>query len=95
MNTYAVTIIQDPDTEDLILPIPDELLSSLGWAVGDVVAWDMLSDGSVSIKKIQANESPLSICAPHAGINMPWSEAKKEELREVISRIYNTQKESI
>ena len=41
----------DPETDELMLPIPDELLNSLGWDIGDVLQWEY-NDDSVVLKKI-------------------------------------------
>ena len=40
MNKYIVKVEQDPDTGDLILPIPDELLAEMGWSEGDELEWE-------------------------------------------------------
>ena len=40
MSKYTVKIEQDPDTGDLILPIPDELLAEIGWNEGDELIWE-------------------------------------------------------
>lgn len=37
--TYEVITQEDPDTGDLILPIPQELLDKLGWKPGDNLEW--------------------------------------------------------
>lgn len=37
--TYEVITQEDPDTGDLILPIPQELLDRLGWKPGDNLEW--------------------------------------------------------
>ena len=40
MSKYVVKVEQDPDTGDLILPIPDELLAEMGWVLGDELVWE-------------------------------------------------------
>jgi len=40
MTKYTVKVEQDPDTGDLILPIPDELLAEMGWSEGDELEWE-------------------------------------------------------
>lgn len=37
--TFEVITQEDPDTGDLILPIPQELLDRLGWKPGDNLEW--------------------------------------------------------
>lgn len=36
---WIVTVEEDPETGDLILPFPDGLLDSMGWKEGDVINW--------------------------------------------------------
>lgn len=36
---WIVTVEEDPDTGDLILPFPEGLLDSMGWKEGDVINW--------------------------------------------------------
>ena len=46
------TVVLDEDLSgDLILPLPDELLASLGWKEGDNLVWDVRPDGSVGLSK--------------------------------------------
>lgn len=40
MSKYIVKVEQDPNTGDLILPIPDELLAEMGWNEGDELIWE-------------------------------------------------------
>ena len=47
------TVVLDEDLSgDLILPLPDELLASLGWKEGDNLVWDVRADGSIGLTKI-------------------------------------------
>ena len=52
LNTnYTVTL--DEDGEDLILPIPDEVLDSLGWFDGDMLEWNVNEeDNTIIIRKV-------------------------------------------
>ena len=46
------TVVLDEDLSgDLILPLPDELLASLGWKEGDNLVWDVRADGSIGLTK--------------------------------------------
>jgi len=40
MTKYTVIVEQDPDTGELILPIPDKLLAEMGWNEGDELIWE-------------------------------------------------------
>lgn len=37
--TYEVMTYEDPESGDLILPFPEELLKSLNWKEGDELEW--------------------------------------------------------
>ena len=51
-----VQLEQDPQTEELILPIPSDLLSQMGWIEGTKLFWIDNEDGSYSLKE-KKNES--------------------------------------
>lgn len=38
------------ETDELFLPIPDEILDSLGWSMGDELQWEY-NDDSILLKK--------------------------------------------
>lgn len=39
-TTWVITLEEDPETGELIVPLPDELLESQGWKLGDTLTWD-------------------------------------------------------
>lgn len=49
---YEVTTQEDPETGDLLLPIPPELLEQLGWKEGDEFQFDLDDKGAVIMHKI-------------------------------------------
>ena len=51
-----VQLEQDSKTGELILPIPTELLSQMGWIEGTKLFWIDNEDGSYSLKE-KKNES--------------------------------------
>lgn len=46
-----VTIEEDPETGELFLPLPEEILNILGVEIGDTLVWEIEEDGTTSIKK--------------------------------------------
>jgi hypothetical protein len=48
---YTVTLEEDPETGDLIMPIPPALLSQMGWDFGDTLIWDDQKDGTFTLRK--------------------------------------------
>lgn len=55
-NSWTVTTIEDPETGDLILPLPDDLIELLGWQIDDILSYDMLPGGAVSITNLTHTE---------------------------------------
>ena len=47
----VVTLETDPETGDLILPIPTELLSQMGWIEGTELFWIDNENGTYSLKE--------------------------------------------
>ena len=43
-NTYTVTLDEDPETKELIMPLPIDLLNQMGWHEGTELFWD-IKDG--------------------------------------------------
>jgi hypothetical protein len=48
---WTITLEEDPETGELILPFPPEVLAEAGWKEGDVLEWTDLKDGSWSLVK--------------------------------------------
>ena len=50
-KTHTVTVIVDTDNpEEHAIPLPDELLESLGWKVDDTLEWHDNNDNSYTLK---------------------------------------------
>lgn len=45
------TIILEQDGDDLIMPIPDDLLKEAGWNVGDTISFNVQEDGTLILIK--------------------------------------------
>jgi hypothetical protein len=52
-KTHTITLEEDPETGDLILPFTDEILQEAGWQEGDTLEWTDLKNGSWSLAKKQ------------------------------------------
>jgi hypothetical protein len=50
-TSWTVTLDEDPETGDLILPLPEDLLKMQGWKEGDTLDWNNNNDGTWSISK--------------------------------------------
>lgn len=58
-QTWVIELEEDPETGDLFMPLPQELLESQGWAPGDVLVWDIEPDtNSFTLSKKHEQEQP-------------------------------------
>jgi hypothetical protein len=48
---WTITLEEDPETGDLILPFPEDFLKETGWLEGDTLTWTDRGDGSWSLEK--------------------------------------------
>jgi len=55
-NSWIATLQEDPETGDLILPLPEDLMKSQGFSIGDILKWKDNKDGSYSISKKASEE---------------------------------------
>ena len=54
---HTVYLEEDPETGDLILPLPEGMCDELGWEIGDTLKWKTRKDGSFSLTKIEKEET--------------------------------------
>jgi hypothetical protein len=52
-KTHTITLEEDPETGDLVIPFTDEILQEAGWKEGDTIEWIDNKDGSWSLVKQQ------------------------------------------
>lgn len=51
-STWIVELEEDPETGDLVMPIPPAMLKELGWDIGDTLEWKLDEEtGSWSLIK--------------------------------------------
>jgi hypothetical protein len=55
-TSWTVTLEEDPETGDLILPFPADFLKIQGWAEGDSLEWIKSVDGSWIIQKVKSEK---------------------------------------
>lgn len=39
-KTWIVELEEDPETGDLVMPLPPAMLKELGWDIGDTLTWE-------------------------------------------------------
>ena len=50
-QTWSVQIEQDPETGELLMPFPPDLLSQMGWSEGTDLSWIDNENGTFSLKE--------------------------------------------
>ena len=50
-NRWTITLEEDPETKELILPFTEEILNTVGWQAGDTIVWKNNNDGSWTLTK--------------------------------------------
>lgn len=50
-TSWIVKLEEDPETGDLIMPFPPDMLAQVGWDFGDTLIWEDLHDGRWSLKR--------------------------------------------
>lgn len=50
-KSWTITLEDDPETGDLIMPLTDEILESAGWKEGDTLEWIDNENGTWSLRK--------------------------------------------
>jgi hypothetical protein len=56
MSKWTITVEEDPETKELMLPFSDEMLAEVGWQIGDTLVWIDNKDGSWTLRKKDGNE---------------------------------------
>lgn len=54
---WTITAEEDPETGEVVLPLPEELLKLQGWVEGDTLEWTDNGDGSWSLTKVSPTPS--------------------------------------
>lgn len=49
---WTVTVEEDPDTGDLLLPFPEDMLEELGWQEGDTLSWNIDENNNIILTKV-------------------------------------------
>lgn len=51
-KSWTITVEEDPETGELILPLPADFLAMQGWFEGDTLEWINNGDGSWTLQKV-------------------------------------------
>jgi hypothetical protein len=53
---WTVTVEEDPETGELILPLPADLLTTQGWVDGDTLEWKEGENGEWFLSKVKEDK---------------------------------------
>lgn len=56
-NPHIVTLQEDPETGDLILPFPEGMLEEMGWNIGDMLDWKVNDNGTFTLTKKEEQDT--------------------------------------
>lgn len=59
MNKWTITLEEDPETGDLIMPFTPDMLRQVGWDIGDTLIWEDLHNGSWSLTKKEDKDAKV------------------------------------
>jgi len=51
METFTVTLKEDTESGEILLPIPPLLLEKLGWKEGDTLIFSIIDNETLTIRK--------------------------------------------
>jgi hypothetical protein len=54
-QNWIVEFTEDPETKDLLLPFPEDMLKTLDWEEGTIVCWEITTNG-LSLKKMEKKD---------------------------------------
>ena len=52
MKKYE-TIVEKDENNELVIPFDEELMSEIGWELGDTIQWTQNEDGSSTLTRIE------------------------------------------
>jgi hypothetical protein len=50
-QNWIVELVEDPETKDLLLPFPEDVLKLMDWEEGTVLCWEITTDNKIVLKK--------------------------------------------
>lgn len=53
-KSWTITVEEDPETGELLLPLPADFLLMKGWIEGDTLEWSDNGDGSWTLSKVDS-----------------------------------------
>ena len=55
-NRWIVTVEEDPETKELVIPFSPDMLAQVGWDFGDLILWKDNQNGSFTLTKKEVTD---------------------------------------
>jgi adenine specific DNA methylase Mod len=55
MKKYE-TIVEKDENNELVIPFDEELMSEIGWEIGDIIQWTENENGSFTLTRVVKDE---------------------------------------
>lgn len=59
MTHWTITLEEDPETGDLVMPFPPDMLAQVGWDFGDTLIWEDMGNGSWTLTKKETENAKI------------------------------------
>ena len=56
-QTWTVELIEDPETKELLLTFPEDVIKELEWEEGTLLCWSITTDNKLLLKKASDEDS--------------------------------------
>jgi bifunctional DNA-binding transcriptional regulator/antitoxin component of YhaV-PrlF toxin-antitoxin module len=57
-NTDSIVTLDEDENGDLVVPVPDDIMTELGWQDGDLLEWD-IEDDHIVLRRVEEDENSL------------------------------------
>jgi hypothetical protein len=54
---WTVTVEEDPETKELVIPFSPDMLAQVGWDFGDIILWKDNQNGSFTLSKQKVTDN--------------------------------------
>ena len=57
LQTWTTELIEDPDTKEILLTFPEDLIKELEWEEGTLLCWSITTDNKLMFVKAEEQDS--------------------------------------
>jgi len=51
MQTWTTKLVEDPDTKEILITFPEDLVKEMKWEEGTLLCWSITTDNKLLLKK--------------------------------------------